>query len=78
MQEVVVKTYCDYPECADAWKAESTDEASQKTTRTTVLVYTNGKGRKPEPVEVLFCADHLDQLKGLFQWLQRYDLSKEN
>lgn len=76
MQEVVVKTYCDYPDCANDHKAHSTTD--QKTTRTTFLVYTNGKGRKPDPVEVLLCDDHLAELKTLFQWLQRYDLSKEN
>ena len=77
MQEVVVKTYCDYPDCADAWKSESTDGASQKTTRTTVLVYTNGKGRKPEPIEVLLCDDHLAQMKTIFQALQKHDM-REN
>ena len=75
MQEVVVKTYCDYPDCAESHKRDFVSD--QKTTRTTILVYTNGKGRKPEPIEILLCDDHLAQMKTIFQLLQKHDM-REN
>jgi hypothetical protein len=80
VQEIIVVTYCDYPGCANEFKEREQTAISygQETVRTTVWVYVHAKGRKTEPVEVLLCDKHVNELRGIFQALQKYSLKDQS
>ena len=65
----IVQSWCDYPGCAD----ESTSTGGQETSTTQFWVYVMAKGRKTQPITVELCDKHRDELKHVFQSMQKFD-----
>lgn len=70
-KEVMVVSWCDYPDCADAHRESSPQ--GQDTTNVQVWLYVPGKGRKPRPIQIEVCEDHLAEMKALYAALTRFD-----
>lgn len=67
----IVQSWCDYPGCAE--KSEAVGEESQETATVEFWVYVTGKGRKTNPITVEMCDEHREEMKALFQSMQKYD-----
>jgi hypothetical protein len=69
-KEVYYRAWCDYPGCRD-------DHVhlinGQETQPVEVWVYTPGKGRKPNPIKVEMCEEHLAEMKALYAHLSKFN-----
>lgn len=64
----VVQSWCDYPDCA-----AEVDPAPQETETVEFWFYVPGRGRKPNPVRVEMCAEHVEEMKNFMALLRRAD-----
>lgn len=67
----VVQSWCDYPDCASDESERSPD--GQDTSTVEFWVYVNGKGRKTLPITIELCETHRDELRAVYQWMQKFD-----
>lgn len=65
----VVETTCDHPAC--------TEEGSQPTSSVQFWVYVTAKGRRTNPITIELCDAHRDEVKGLFQFMQKFDQKED-
>ena len=66
-----VETWCDYPDC------HVSGSGTQETSTVQFWVYVSAKGRKTHPITVELCDTHRDELKHLFQSMQKYDQKED-
>lgn len=67
----IIQAWCDYPGCAE--KAEAVGQESQETATVEFCFYVNGRGRKTAPITVELCDEHREELKALYQSMQKFD-----
>lgn len=72
MKEIVVRTWCDYPGCADEYKAQVKINM-QDTYRVEFWVNVPSKGRPTKAITIELCESHRDELKALFVAMKPFD-----
>ena len=72
MQEVVVRTWCDYPGCAEEYKSRVKIN-QQETARVEFWVNVPSRGRPTKPILIELCEPHRDELKALFSAMKPFD-----
>lgn len=72
MKEVITitKTWCDHPACV---ATRQPGDDSQETQSAEVWFYVSGKGRKTNSIKVELCAQHVQEMRSLFNSLQKFD-----
>ena len=76
MKEIQIITFCDYPNCSD--EAREEEPQGQETTGVDFWFNARGRGRRTQAILIELCADHLAELRGLYNALARYDQKEED
>lgn len=75
MQEVFVRSFCDYPECAEAHRETAGPAGQEDTSTAEFFFYT--RGQKIPVIKVLLCAEHRTFLKDLYKAMLPYNMKGE-
>lgn len=73
MQEVMVRTWCDYPGCAEEYKSRGKVITVQDTYPVSFWVYPHVRGKPTQPIVIELCEMHRDELKALYVAMKPFD-----
>ena len=76
MKEIQVITFCDYPDCAEGAREETPQ--GQDTTGVDFWFNARGRGRRTQAILVELCADHLVEMRDLYNALARFNQKEED